>query len=165
MNSVHGSSRFLLVGLGLALLLAAGTVLADRGGYTSRSRWHGDIRSFHEHDIHRWRGGNWREGHHRGQSGWWWVVGGARYFYSVPVYPYPDPYLPPVVQSTVVVPQQAPVYIERPMVQQSAPIMEAEIPPVPVTQYWYFCRKPQGYYPYVRECRVAWQKVPATPPQ
>lgn len=29
---------------------------------------------------------------------------------------------------------------------------------------WYYCRKPEGYYPYVRNCQDGWQRVPAQPP-
>jgi len=29
------------------------------------------------------------------------------------------------------------------------------------SQYWYYCRNPAGYYPYVTQCSVAWQPVPA----
>ena len=32
-------------------------------------------------------------------GGWWWVVGDGWYFYPAPVYPYPDPYVPPAVVS------------------------------------------------------------------
>jgi hypothetical protein len=59
--------------------------------------WHGDIHQFHEHDVNIWRGGRWYHGRHGGRSGWWWIVGGIWYFYPAPVYPYPDPYVPPVV--------------------------------------------------------------------
>jgi hypothetical protein len=30
-----------------------------------------------------------------------------------------------------------------------------------VSQYWYYCHDPAGYYPYVTRCSVAWQPVPA----
>ncbi|MDD5284746.1 MAG: hypothetical protein PHD54_02710 [Desulfuromonadaceae bacterium] len=30
--------------------------------------------------------------------------------------------------------------------------------------YWYYCRKPDGYYPYVRQCPDGWMKVVPTPP-
>lgn len=70
--------------------------------------------------------------------GAWWGPGwwGAPYYYS-----------PPVVV------QQPPIYM------QSAPAPEEP-------QYWYYCRKPQGYYPYIRQCPDGWMKVvpPATPP-
>jgi hypothetical protein len=28
-------------------------------------------------------------------------------------------------------------------------------------QYWYYCHNPQGYYPYIQQCSVNWQPVPA----
>ncbi|MCX7176286.1 MAG: hypothetical protein NT159_20640 [Proteobacteria bacterium] len=35
---------------------------------------------------------------------------------------------------------------------------------VPGSQWWYFCKNPNGYYPYVRECPSGWEKVSPTPP-
>lgn len=96
--------------------------------------FHGDIRRFREHDMLLWRGGHWYHGPHDGRRGWWWVVGGIWYFYPAPVYPYPDPYLPPVSE---VPPPQGPA------------------------QYWYYCSNPRGYYPYVAQCLTRWQAVPA----
>ncbi len=121
----------------------AGSALAqDRGreGHREgggRAEWHGEIARFHEHDIERWRGGRWFNGRHEGRLGWWWIVGGAWYFYPVPVDPYPDPYQPPVV----VLP-----------------------PPAETPHYWYYCANPAGYYPYVAQCTVNWKRVPATVP-
>ncbi len=58
--------------------------------------WHGgDIRHFHAHDLPVWRAGHWYHGYYGGRFGWWWMVGGVYYWYPQPVYPYPDPYLPP----------------------------------------------------------------------
>lgn len=107
----------------------------------SHGRWHGDIRHFHDYDMPRWRAGRWYNGWHDGRHAWWWIAGGAWYFYPRPVYPYPDPYLPPVV----VVP-------------------EASSTPPAATQYWYSCPNPKGYYPYVVQCLTVWQKVPAAIP-
>ena len=30
------------------------------------------------------------------------------------------------------------------------------------SQYWYYCSDPPGYYPYVTQCNVQWQPVPAS---
>lgn len=61
-------------------------------------------------------------------------------------YPYPYPsyryYAPP----TVVVPQEPQEYI----LPESQP---------EETGYWYYCRDPQGYYPYVERCPGGWLKV------
>ncbi len=103
--------------------------------------WRGDIHRFHERDYAHWRGGRWYHGRHVGHLGWWWIVGGIWYFYPAPVYPYPNPYLPP----TAVAPPA--------------------VPPAPAgaQQYWYYCSKPPGYYPYVPRCGTAWQAVPTYP--
>ncbi len=105
--------------------------------------WHGDIHRFPEHDWHVWRGGYWYHGPHAGRLGWWWVVGGAWYFYPAPVYPYPNPYEPP------------PSWIVSP------PATSA--PPAPPATFWYYCEAGNGYYPYVTTCPGGWRQVPATP--
>ena len=53
----------------------------------------------HGVDVDRWHGGHWFHGEHLGRAGWWWVVGDGWYFYPAPVYPYPDPYVPPAAVS------------------------------------------------------------------
>lgn len=124
--------------IGLAVLAATALpASADRGGH---GHWRGgDIRHFERHDMPVWRGGYWRHGRHDGHLGWWWIVGGVWYLYPQPVYPYPDPYVPPVV----VAPSPA------------AP---------PAQQLWYYCDEAQGYYPYVPSCPGGWRAVPAVPP-
>ena len=105
--------------------------------------WHGGIEHFHEHNIVVWRGGRWFHGWHGNRLGWWWLVDGAWYWYPAPVYPYPDPYTPPVV---VQVPSAPPAQ------------------PQALPSTWYYCDRPAGYYPYVPECGSGWKAVPATPP-
>jgi hypothetical protein len=54
-----------------------------------------------------------------------------------------------------------PVIIERPRVEyymQQLPEQYEE------PAYWYYCRKPEGYYPYVKQCPDGWMKVVPTPP-
>lgn len=109
----------------------------------ARPPWRGDIERFHEHDWQLWRGGRWQHGSHAGRLGWWWVVGGAWYFYPLPVYPYPNPWEPPPVE-----------YVTPPV---------GSPPPPPPAQYWYYCESSQGYYPYVPTCPGGWTQVPATP--
>ena len=107
-----------------------------RDDWRGRGGWRGDIHRFHDRDFARWRGGRWHHGRHGGQVGWWWVVGGVWYFYPAPVYPYPDPYQPPVVV---------------------APAPPAAQPPA----VYYYCDNPAGYYPYVPQCLTPWRTVPA----
>jgi hypothetical protein len=106
--------------------------------------WHGGIEHFRERDFHVWREGRWEHRYHDGRYGWWWFAGGLWYWYPTPVYPYPDPYVPPVV----VAPPAAP------------PAVAAAAPP---PQYWYYCDSGRGYYPYVPSCPSGWRAVPATP--
>jgi hypothetical protein len=99
--------------------------------------WHGDIRRFHEEDLPRWRAGHWFHGDHLGQAGWWWVVDGGWYFYPAPIYPYPDPYVPPSI-----------------VVQGPPPP-----PPSPSSEYWYYCASARAYYPYAPTCPEGWMQV------
>lgn len=128
--------KYFLAVIYLASLAMPASATHHRHGHGAR--WHGDIRHFHERDLHRWRDGHWHHGRHAGRLGWWWVVGPAWYFYPARIATYPDPYLPPV---------------------EVAPPPAAIGPP----QYWYYCANPPGYYPYVAQCRSRWKRVPATP--
>ncbi|SDX98217.1 hypothetical protein [Nitrosomonas sp. Nm33] len=46
-------------------------------------------------------------------------------------------------------------YMQQQNVPQSAP--------EPKTNYWHYCRNPEGYYPYVRKCPDGWVKIPPEP--
>jgi hypothetical protein len=84
--------------------------------------------------------------------GWGW-------YYPYPHYVYPPAYYtyPPVV----VAPSGPPVYIEQGQAQ--APTAEAT-PAQPQANYWYYCSKPEGYYPYIKQCPGGWQQVAPRPP-
>lgn len=71
--------------------------------------------------------------------GWGWP-----YYYPSYYYPYYPPDPPIVIQQPEVYVQPAP--------QEEQPL------------YWYFCKEPQGYYPYVKQCPTGWMKVVPTPP-
>jgi hypothetical protein len=118
----------------------------DEGRRGGEHEFHGHIERFHEHDWDLWRGGRWVHDHHDGRLGWWWLAGGLWYFYPQPVYPYPDPYQPPV-------------YVTPPV----APAMPASPPPPPQPRVWYFCASSNAYYPYTPSCPEGWRTVPATP--
>ncbi|MBU5638231.1 hypothetical protein KOM00_16000 [Geomonas sp. Red69] len=117
---------------------------AGRGG-TTYSR--GYSRGGYSYGGH--RGG----GHFSGSvyigPGWgYWDPFFYPYYYPYPAYPYY--YNPP----TVVVPQEPQEYIS-----PDTGTGEEQ------TGYWYYCRKPEGYYPYVERCPSGWMKVvPNTPP-
>jgi len=112
---------------------AAAQVYVRAGG-----GWHGGPRGY---PIRVWAGGYWHHGWYGPRFGWWWVVGPTWYYYPAPVYPYPNPYVPPVIM-------------------QTTPTQPGPAP----TQYWYYCAASKAYYPYVAECPGGWQPVPATPP-
>jgi hypothetical protein len=94
-------------------------------------------------------GGGFRGGHGGGHfrggvwfgPGWWWDP------FLYPYYPYP--YYPYYDQAPVVI-QQQPEYLLPEQQPQEA-------------SYWYFCRNPKGYYPYVKKCPGGWLKVVPAP--
>lgn len=72
-----------------------------------------------------------------------------------PGYYYPVP--PPVVVTSpppLYVQPSAPVYIEH-----SDSSLDGGR-----SGYWYYCRHPEGYYPYVKQCPDGWQRVLPQPP-
>ena len=91
--------------------------------------------------YHDWHG---RYGH----VGVWIDPGWGPGWWGYPYYPYSPYYAAP----PVVIKQQPDTYI------QQTPRIEAP-------NYWYFCGKPEGYYPYVKKCPKGWLKVvpPSTP--
>ena len=40
----------------------------------------------------------------------------------------------------------------------------AQAAPKSQTNYWYYCRKPEGYYPHVKKCPDGWLQVVPQPP-
>ena len=144
-----------IIGWTLAVAATLVTVpLTANAQHWDHNHWHGDIVRFEAHDMYRWHSGGWRHSWHDGRLGWWWVVGGAWYFYPQPVYPYPDPYIPP----TVIV-EQPPVVVQVPP-PAPAPV---QVVKTPAPQFWYYCEAARGYYPYVASCPSGWKTVPATP--
>jgi hypothetical protein len=138
--------RLKQAGLSLALLaaLAAAGLPAQAQRFEEhRGPFRGDIGHFHEHDWAVWHAGHWEHGFHDGRLGWWWLAGGVWYFYPYPIYPYPDPFVPPVVTA--------------------APAVVETVPPPPTPTAWYYCNSAKGYYPYVPACPEGWQAVAASP--
>jgi hypothetical protein len=124
---------FVLI-LVFAVVAASQPALAD--GYRSHGHSRGYGHSHFSGSI--WIGPGW---------GPWW--GPYSYPYPAPyVYPspygyyapYPEPYyVPPVVETPD-------TYI------QQEPQREEE-------RFWYYCKDPQGYFPYVKRCPSGWMKV------
>ena len=69
------------------------------------------------------------------------------YYYYPPAY-YPPAYYPPAAP---------PTYIER----GSAPALARQ----QAQGYWYYCADSKTYYPYVKDCASAWQRVTPQPQQ
>ena len=118
----------------------------DHHDHEHHESWQGNIHRFHEQDFNTWKNGRWIHARHGTTVGWWWVVNGVWYTYPKAIYPYPDPYTPPAV-----------------LVQPAPPVVAGPNTPAP-EQVWYYCSNPQGYYPYIAQCQVPWQKVLETQP-
>ncbi|MGZ5174895.1 MAG: hypothetical protein ACXWIS_11950 [Burkholderiales bacterium] len=153
-----GKIAVVLFVIGLAFLDSANAQSHREREHRERE-WHGDIRVFHQRDIPRWRRGHWVHVRHAGRIAWWWVVDGVWYAYPAPVYPYPDPYVPPIVVAP-------PAVAQAPAGGPPPPAMSQPAPQPPTSgqpSMWYHCDSAQRYYPYVPECPSGWRAVPATP--
>ena len=102
-----------------------------------------DYHHWNEREQKIWRSGVWQHEEYNGMSGWWWITGGARYFYERPIYPYPVE-VPEVTYEIPVDAEPQPEYVQLPQYDPN---------------YWYYCENPRGYYPYVSECPGGWMKV------
>ena len=80
--------------------------------------------------------------------GWWGPYHYPSFYYPYyPYYPYYRTEPPLVIQ-------------QRPEEEYVQPDPEAEEQQI----FWYYCKDPQGYYPYVKECPSGWMKVVPSPP-
>ncbi|MDN2711957.1 hypothetical protein O0880_21260 [Janthinobacterium sp. SUN118] len=129
-NRKAGGIRLALLVMGLALGGGAWAAPGGHGGHAG----HGGFHAGHGHFHGRPHVGVWL-----GSS---WGYGYGPGWYGDPWYGYPYGY----PYGRVVVVQPPPVYIEQ--------------GGVPTAQMWYYCARPQGYYPYVKNCSTAWRAVP-----
>ena len=133
---------------------------SPHGGSGPQGQSHGAY-DFHGHSINqfgggdraRWTSGHWRHERHGDYDGWWWLAGGAWYFYPEPIYPYPD-----YVSSET---YDEDYSDDDTSGDDTAGGNDQDQQPAP---YWYYCEHPKGYYPYVRSCDGKWEPVPMTPP-
>jgi hypothetical protein len=176
---------FVLVALGIGTAAMAGRGWYHGGGHyggyggyagvNHSSGWNGGYHGGYY-------GGGWYHGYgwyHGGYyHGWYGCCGGVSvgfyfgpgFIYGYPYYPY---YAPayygsvyyPYVSGDLLPPTE---YVEQgqPQAGPAYPDGQGADDPGPPAQlaFWYYCAKPQGYYPYVQTCPAGWQKVPARPP-
>ena len=125
------------------------------GGYDRRGSYYGGS-GYRHGGYYGYKG---HDGHHDYVStsiwfgpSWGWGYWDPFYYPYYPYYPYyyRYPYYGP--STTVVIPQEPQEYIMKSPAQEE-------------TGYWYFCKQPKGYYPYVERCPGGWMKVvPQEPP-
>jgi hypothetical protein len=106
-----------------------------------------DFRHFTPVEHRWWRGGRWHHMRWHGRWGWWWGVGGAFYWYPAPVYPYPV--------------EVSPTYYDEDADAYDGDYDDSGSGGGYGT--WQHCSNPEGYYPYIKECRGGWESVPAQP--
>lgn len=84
---------------------------------------------------------------------------GNRALYYPPAYGYAPRYgyAPNYGYPVAAVPAAPPVYIQQQEVAQVPPQARA------ATNYWHYCRNPEGYYPYVKNCPDGWMQVAPQP--
>lgn len=157
--------NFKLIPLFFALLgLIASDIVLARGGHGHKSQAGGGHHHFgggHRHfgGGHRhFRGGHrhFGGGHRHRRFNFGFSLGyfnpgyyyGYRPYYGAPFYGYSSYY-----PRALVAPRAPLVYIQR------------EEPVQPQTNYWYYCRNPEGYYPYVKKCSEGWLQVAPRPAQ
>lgn len=122
----------------------------------SRSHFGGGHRHFrHSHNRYNFRlgiGGFYGPGFY-GPAYYGTGFYGYPYYYGYRSrYYYPRSYGYP---SSIIAPASRPVYIQR----------EASVAATTQqqTNYWYYCRNPEGYYPYVKQCPEGWLQVAPQP--
>lgn len=144
------------------------------GGYHGSGWYHGS----YYHGGGYYHGGYYHGGYYHGWYGCCGSVSVGFYFgpgfvYGYPFYPYyySSYYAPyygsiyyPYVSADLM--QQPTEYVEQGQAQAQAggADMYDQGSGAPQLAFWYYCVKPQGYYPYIRSCPAGWQKVPARPP-
>jgi len=94
-------------------------------------------------------------GHHGGNvrfSGGVWLGPGWGATWPVPYYPSYYPYYRyPYYAPRVIVEEGPQEFISRDNQEKEE------------GNYWYYCRKPEGYYPYINKCPGGWMKVVPPP--
>jgi hypothetical protein len=136
------TARTLLVAALAGLALAGASAPAAAAGYYGGHYGGGHYYGGHYHGGY-WGGPRVTFGFYGGP--WYWGPG-----YWGAGWGYPYGYYPP---TTVVVPSEPSVYVERDSVAPAA------------QQWWYWCPSAKGYYPYVSTCPEGWQRVAPQPPQ
>ncbi len=94
--------------------------------------------------------------HHNGAAGWHGYHHGYGFYGFWPWYfPWTYGYAMPYYGTSF--------YLDAPVTYvEMAPVAEAGT--VQPANSWYYCKNPEGYFPYVKTCPSGWQTVPAQPP-
>lgn len=166
--------KLMCVALMLPGSIPSTVVWADRGhGHRGHHGHHHHGHHNHGHHHHRHGGGYGGYGLALGLGVLGYGLGyyGSRAPYYPPSYGYGYGY-PPVggyapgygyapaygYPPVVAAPPAPPAYI------QQQEIIQVQ-PPAQASNYWHYCRNPEGYYPYVKKCPEGWLQVAPQPDQ
>lgn len=142
---------------------AAGSPAWANGGHHGGHGHHGH----HHHGHHHHHGGlsfginlgGFGGGYGGGYGGFY-----NRGYYGMPYSPayYGSYYSPRVI---VTAPPEPIVYIQQQDVTQARQVQTQpqQIQYQAQTNYWHYCRNPEGYYPYVKQCSGGWLQVAPQP--
>ncbi|CAE6497523.1 conserved hypothetical protein [Nitrosomonas nitrosa] len=146
--------RLLCMSFALSGLVASDSLLARGGHGGGHHIGSGGFRHFG--GGHHFRGGH-HHGHHFGGRhvhhfglglGYFYpgYYGYRRPYYRYPYYGYP-------YYGRQAAPSVPVTYIQREEIKASRP----------QNNYWHYCRNPEGYYPYVKQCPEGWLQVAPHP--
>jgi len=147
------AGKVILLSCGLAMLGASTAAVASRSAAAPATH------SFHAVHNSSHAGHGW--GHGRGRGGY--------FYYGVGFYGFWPDFYPGyfAAYDGYVVPIAGDSFL----VQPAAPVEYVEMAPPPApgakpsaANSWYYCKDPDGYYPYVKSCKANWEVVPAQPP-
>jgi hypothetical protein len=144
--------------VGLFTVMAVLGVEAGSSEAAWRSGGHGYGHGYRSGYGQGYRHGHGHHGHGHARYSFGFVIGGPAFWYP---YAYPYPYYAYPYAYPYGYPYPYPYY--RSGVALEAPQVYVEQAPAQQQQYWYYCKDPQGYYPYVQECPGGWTPVAPRP--
>ena len=110
--------------------------------YHYNGGWHGNHGYYHGY-------------HYYGGYPWFYSM-----YYGTGVTMYSDSFYAPMAYVDYV--QMAPPMVVAPAAGTQPAPATGSIQPAP-SNSWYYCKNPEGYYPYVKTCAGGWETVPAQP--
>jgi len=135
------------IGAGIHTSHFATNQSTNAGTHTDHSHGHGPGPGGYGHG---WGGHGWG-----GHFGIWPLYFPGYFGYPLPLYP-DNFFVDPISADSFFIDTAAPVEF----VEMTAPPADGA-----QSDNWYYCKDPDGYYPYVKNCPGGWQSIPSKPPK